>query len=271
MYEFTTAQPLTLAAKLASGLLEVSAEERGSATVEVRPWDEGAGAREAAEQVRVELDGDRLVIEAEPAGMRWLLGRGSRVRVTVRVPLDTALDVRVSSADVRCAGRYGASAVHSASGDVVLDEVAGDLSAALTSGDLRVDRVAGDFDGQAASGDLFVGPVGGEVTATTASGDVRLGECAGSVAVRTASGDITVDSVQSGEAKIHSASGDVRIGVRPGTGVWLDLTSVSGATRSELAVADAPAAEPTGDTVTLRVRTASGDILVRRALPTPAR
>jgi len=154
---------------------------------------------------------------------------------------------------------------------VVLGEVAGTLSATLSSGDLRVDRIAGDFVGHTASGDLTVGPIDREVTATTASGDVRLGDCGGSVAARTASGDISVDSVQSGDIKIHSASGDVRIGVRPGTGVWLDLNSASGATRSELAVADAPAAEPTGSTVTLRVRTASGDILVRRAQPTPAR
>ena len=65
----------------------------------------------------------------------------------------------------------------------------------------------------------------------------------------------------------QSASGDVKIGVEAGTGVWLDVNTASGSTRNELTMgADAPGATAasTGATLELRVRTASGDIDIRR-------
>jgi hypothetical protein len=269
MYEFATPGPVTVAVKLIGGLLEITAEERDTATVEVRPWDDSNGAREAAEQVRVELAGDRLVIEAPQSGTRWLLGRSARVRVAARAPLDCPLEVKAASADIRCRGRFGQASVATASGDVVVEEVAGGLTANLTSGDLRVDRVAGDLEAHTASGDLTIGEVGGDVAATTASGDVRVRSGGGSVTARTASGDVAVESVHRGEVKVTSASGDVRIDVRRGMGVWLDLNTVSGSTTTELAMGDAPA-ETTGAQVTLLVRTVSGDIRVGRAELAPA-
>jgi DUF4097 and DUF4098 domain-containing protein YvlB len=88
---------------------------------------------------------------------------------------------------------------------------------------------------------------------------------AGSLRASTASGGVEIGSLRRGEAVIKTASGDVQVGVAPGSAVWMDLSSASGRSISDLtATGDAP---PTDGPVELelRVRTASGNIRVRRA------
>jgi hypothetical protein len=66
---------------------------------------------------------------------------------------------------------------------------------------------------------------------------------------------------------VSTASGDVVVGVNPGVGVYLDLSSATGSAFSQL--------EETGpsDDITLgvRCRTASGDIRIVRAAAEPPR
>jgi DUF4097 and DUF4098 domain-containing protein YvlB len=118
-----------------------------------------------------------------------------------------------------------------------------------------------------ASGDLDIGDVSGDVSLSTASGDIALLEAGASVGVDTASGDVEIGVVRRGRTDIRSASGDVGIGVAAGTAVWLDLNTLSGSTRSDLAMTgNGPdPAPPSGATLELRVQTLSGDIHVRRA------
>jgi hypothetical protein len=74
--------------------------------------------------------------------------------------------------------------------------------------------------------------------------------------------------VARGSTEVSTASGDVVVGVNPGVGVYLDLSSAIGSATSQL--------EETGpsDDIALgvRCRTASGDIrIVRAAVAKPAR
>jgi DUF4097 and DUF4098 domain-containing protein YvlB len=91
-----------------------------------------------------------------------------------------------------------------------------------------------------------------------------------SVHVGSASGDVQLDAVRRGEVQLSSMSGDVRVGVAAGTSVWLDLSTASGRTRSDLT--DLGPHGPGGrPDLTLHVRTASGDIDLRRVqLPAAA-
>ena len=63
-----------------------------------------------------------------------------------------------------------------------------------------------------------------------------------------------------GDLKVQSVSGDVDIGVGPGLALWLDVSSVSGSTSSDLELGEKPGEG--GIPVELRVRTVSGDIRV---------
>jgi DUF4097 and DUF4098 domain-containing protein YvlB len=112
-------------------------------------------------------------------------------------------------------------------------------------------------------GDVEIDRAEGEITARSASGDVRIGDAGDSVSATTASGDVLVRQGARGVYKIRTVSGEVSVGVAKGTGVWLDLSSTSGRTSSDLAVGDTPVAVATPD-LNLQVRTVSGDIEVVR-------
>jgi hypothetical protein len=63
-----------------------------------------------------------------------------------------------------------------------------------------------------------------------------------------------------------TASGDVSVGVAAGTGVWLDLNTASGSTTSDLAMGGGPSEGVREAALEVRIRTASGDIDVHRAM-----
>ena len=263
MPEFDCTGPITLALRIGGGGAEVVAEERTTASVEVTPHDASDTAREAAANTRVEMHGDTLVVQA-PEWTGWMFRRGPRVRVRARVPLDSTLAIKVSSADVRCTGRYGSASVATASGDVYVEHVTGTAAVNAASGDVRLDRVDGQLGVHTASGDTSVAEIAGDLDAKSASGDIDVTDAGGSVRAKTASGDISIGTAHRGAVRVHAASGDVTVGVAPGTGVWLDLASTSGSVSSDLAT-DPAQAEPGSAALTVQVRTISGDIEVVRA------
>jgi hypothetical protein len=263
MYEFDCPEPVTLSLRIAGGTAEIVAEDRPTATVEVAPFDGGEASRDAADRTRVELRDRMLLIEA-PEWTGWLFRRGPRLRVTVRVPQDGDIVMKVASADVRAGGRYRCASLASASGDLAIEHVTGDASAGAASGEVRIGRVDGSLKVKGASGDIAVGYVGGEVVAHCASGDIAIEHSGGSVRATTASGDVRVGTATAGAVRVNSASGDVTIGVAAGTGVWLDLTSISGDTRTDLTM-PAGQGDQSAAALSVQVRTVSGDIDVHRA------
>jgi hypothetical protein len=64
---------------------------------------------------------------------------------------------------------------------------------------------------------------------------------------------------------MKTASGDVSVGVAQGTSVWLDVNTTSGRARNGLDMAANPPADGQAQ-LTLAIRTASGDIDIRRAV-----
>jgi hypothetical protein len=263
MYEFDTPNPVALALKFPAGDAEIIAEDTGKATVDVSGADGSDASREAARKTRVDLRGDTLYVDA-PESTGWGFRRGPRLRIVVRLPAGGDLTVKAASADVVARGRFGAAKVTAASGDIVVEHVGGDATVGTTSGDIRLSRIEGDLRLHAASGDVSVGYVGGAVGAQCASGDLDIGEARGSVSVTSASGDVRLGTASAGTIGVKSASGDVSIGVAPGTGVWLDLTSMSGDTHSDLTMPEQPSGEQAA-TLTIQVRSASGDIDVHRS------
>ena len=232
---FQTPEPLKLRIFVPSGDVRLETADGTETTVEVEgPLEDDA---------KIELHGDQIVIEV---GKKRIFGIDGGHRVMVRAPHGSDVDANVASADVEGGGRFGRVEVNSASGDVTFEDVEGRLNVNSASGDVAVKHVAG------------------ETKINSASGDVTLGEADGDVRVRTASGDQKIQSAASGNVELQSASGDVEVGIRRGSKVWIDASSMSGDTTSELELSDAPSPSE-GPTVELRARTMSGDITVRRA------
>jgi hypothetical protein len=268
MSEFPAAGPILATVRISTGALRIIAEQRDTVHVEVQPGAGGDAARAAAADTLVEMVGNQLTVET-PQGRGFVIRRHPPVNITVRVPTGSRLMLRSASADIVCDGRFGDADINSASGDLVVDHIAGDLQRHAASGDMRFNRVDGHLTTDAASGDVRGRSVGGDLTAKTASGDITVEAVAGSARVTTASGDISFGSLAAGTTRIQTASGDVLIGVAEGTPLWLDLSTVSGDTRTDLPVSSEP---PSGTTaaLSLYVRTVSGDIALRRAVTPPA-
>jgi DUF4097 and DUF4098 domain-containing protein YvlB len=232
---FQTPEPPTIRVSVPSGSVRVETADTTETTVEVE------GPRE--DDMKIEFHRGNLVIEL---GKKGIFGSGGDHRVSVRGPHRSELDANVASADVEARGTFGDVEVNSASGDVEVD---------LVEGRLHVNT---------ASGDVAARHVSGEARVNSASGDVALHEAESDVRVRTASGDVELRSVASGKVDVQSASGDVQVGIRQGSTVYIDASSMSGDMSSELEVSDTPPASD-GPAVDFRARTMSGDVTVRRA------
>jgi Putative adhesin len=280
MPTYDSPTPIAARVEVARGEVRLVAADRTDTVVEVRPRDPSDPADvAAADGTTVEFADGRLTV----AGPRE---HGTDVRpgaIDVRVDLPTGSAARVDAAAARVTaeGRLGEARVRTASGDVRLDET-GPARVDTASGDVTLGRVGGEAHVTAMSGDVDVTAVDGPAVVRSASGRCWVGEVAGdlrmnaagghlavdraggrSVVAKTANGSVRLGDVGRGNVVVQTASGAIEVGVREGTAAWLDVRSLSGRVRSTLDPADGPAASD--ETVQVRARTASGDILVRRA------
>jgi DUF4097 and DUF4098 domain-containing protein YvlB len=105
------------------------------------------------------------------------------------------------------------------------------------------------------------------------SGDVYLGDAGGSISGTSVSGDQRYEAVFNGRVELRAVSGDIGVGIRRGSRVFIDATTVSGSTSSEFELSDAPT-EPTpalaedAPLVEVYAKTVSGDVRLERA-PAP--
>ena len=264
--------PVRLDVHLSSGLIEVEPTLDGRVEVELTAHD--SESQELVDAARVELrgNGDRqeVIVDVPSRPRSWSLSNLlSRQTISCRVqcPAGSDLKARSKSADIRARGTLGEVDVATASGDILVADIRGDLSSKSASGDLSAGSVGGRATANTASGDVRIESVAGPVVANTASGDIEVQSAASDVKANSASGDTNIGAVVRGSVSVNAASGDVRIGVRRGSRVHLDCSTVSGDARSELELG---AEEPDGDGpfVEVKARTASGDITITRA-PAP--
>ncbi|MBZ2195805.1 DUF4097 family beta strand repeat-containing protein [Occultella gossypii] len=278
-YEFPVTGPVRVHAKMrASDLILAAADPADVPGVaRVRLIVRGSDGAAIAEATRVTFEGGDLRIEVPTARTR-LFGGSARLRVEVDVPAGSDLDLETGSGDVLASGRLGRTRVKSGSGDVEIRS-AEDLDATSGSGDVSIGSVgtghlvsgsgdvhvgtAGNLEVRTGSGDVGVDS-GGDVDAATGSGDIVIKEVTGRVGLRTGSGDLVVRRAADGEITAKAASGDIVVGIPLGTAAMLDCSSISGSVHSELTPGDGPDGEG-GGAVVLRLRTVSGDVLVRRA------
>jgi DUF4097 and DUF4098 domain-containing protein YvlB len=214
-------------------------------------------------------------------GMKFIRRNGVTVRV--EVPPESDVHVSTSSAHVELNGALGEANVKTASGDITADEVlalkaktaSGDIEVGTVRGELRMHTAAGDLrcarvDGRASvsstSGDAEIGTAGAGVDVRATSGDVRLGDVSGDTCVVAVSGDVQVLSLTEGSMHVRSVSGQVEVGVARGVALSVDAETMSGTVHSDIPLHPAPGA-PLGDpAVTLTVRSVSGNILITRGV-----
>jgi DUF4097 and DUF4098 domain-containing protein YvlB len=263
METFERSEPITVAVRAGRGGVDITATDTPVVQVDVTPLDRSATAAQAARDTHIALEGDTLVVDT-PTRSGWQWRRTPNLAVTIRVPSGSSIVATVASAGLRADGRYGEARVKAASGGIWINEVTGAALVESASGDVTVGRAGGALKIGSASGRVSVGTVTGDVVAKTASGAITIRKAAGSVSAETASGDVTVGMLRQAQAAIRTASGDVDVGVAAGTGVWLDVSTATGSTVNELTMGGVGAGGAARPALRLRIRTASGDIAIRR-------
>jgi DUF4097 and DUF4098 domain-containing protein YvlB len=268
MHRFPT-EHAQLKVRNPAGDVRIETAETSETTIELVPLNDSESTREAIERSRVEARGDEILVEVESRGWsisigEWAVGRSPRVSVRITCPHGSGLECDTASADVKATGTLGMVRTRTASGNVALERVQGELYAKTASGDLHVEQVDGRAELHTVSGDVEVRTALAGLSAQSVSGDVEIGEVTGSLSVTSVSGDERVRAAGPGELALKTVSGDVDIAIRTGLRVRLDVNSVSGTIKSDLAVSDSPP-QTDGPEAELRVRTVSGDVKIGRA------
>ena len=107
------------------------------------------------------------------------------------------------------------------------------------SGNIEIRGVAGEINGRSASGDVIVEDVEGNIAAGSASGDVRVRNAVGTVNAHSASGDVEVDLAGvegAGNMEFTSASGNVRVKAPASLDADVDMSCTSGDLKTDFAI-----------------------------------
>jgi DUF4097 and DUF4098 domain-containing protein YvlB len=217
-----------------------------------------AGDEHYSDQVQVRHDHDRLRLSFPPQ-----VFRDTTSHLRLGVPDGLTYAIRTGSADISVSAAINRSTIVTGSGDIGIGEAV-DLECSTGSGDISVARVDGrGAQVSSGSGDITVAEVHCPLSAKSGSGDVVVKSVhRADVQAKSGSGDIAVSST-TGSVDLRSASGSLTIGVADSLPAWLDLSSTSGDIVIELESTGPP--DPGQPYVSLRARTASGDISIRRA------
>ncbi len=248
-----------------AGVRGVSVENFGSGSIVVEP-----GAAE--DQVDGSLNADPVLLEAvvvrhDGAQLRVVLPqhlfRSGNAHLRMSVPPGLDYVIKAGSADISISAEMRQAKITSGSGDVSVEQAA-DLDCTTGSGSIGVHRLVGRAARLATgSGDITVGEADSRLSAKSGSGDITVRSLRRSELVASSgSGDIAVPST-TGSLDLRSASGSLTVGVADGLAAWLDLSSVSGTVR--IALDAGPEPGPGEPYVSVRARTASGEIAVFRA------
>jgi Putative adhesin len=281
MPTFDTPDPISV--RLSLGFVvanvRVTAGDRTDTTVEVRPMDAFSKPDlKIAEQTRIEYADGRLVVRAPRLAPLFSRSGGS-IDVTVELPSGSRLQGETGMGDFLSEGRLGECQfktgygqirldradtvnLNSGSGDVTVDHADGRAEITTGNGALNIGRIDGPATVKNSNGATWIGEVTGDLRLNASNGGVTVDRAHAGVTAKTANGSVRIGEVTRGAVTLETAAGSIEAGISAGTAAWLDLKTLAGRVRNELAAAAGP--DNTEETVEVRARTHVGDIIVRR-------
>ncbi|MBE1878239.1 DUF4097 family beta strand repeat-containing protein [Myceligenerans pegani] len=279
MPTFPAPGPVPIRVDVPFGNLRVVAGERDDVVVTVLPTDPAkSGSVRAAEEVRVQRDGEAVEITYPGSWKQWVLPfAAGTADVTVELPEGS--DVRGKVGSFFAEGSLGTVELTASAGDARVEEVdridlkvsagnavvgrtvdAADLR--VSAGSVRIDEFTGEGSVRATNGTVTVGDVIGSLDVTGAHAEIAVSRVRGTLTAKSAHSGIRVNNVVSGSVTLSTSYGSIEVGVPEGTAAFLDVASEHGAVRNQLT----PAAAPVEGEATAEVHahTGYGEIIIRR-------
>ncbi|MFE1312904.1 DUF4097 domain-containing protein [Streptomyces sp. NPDC058755] len=282
MPTFDTPKPILASVEMDGAVVRFLAEDRRDTVVGVQPVDRSRDLDvRIARQTKVSFADGQLRVKAPK--QYPVFSRGGNVEITIALPADSQIEASVNWGDLVAEGRLGECRVKAASGSIHMDE-AGPVWLTANSGDITVGRAVGHTEAATSSGNLrfhsIDGPavlknthgattvtdVTGSLTVIGATGDITVERAHASVSAKATHGRLRIGEVARGTVVLESSTGSIEIGVREGTGAYLNVSSTDGRVHNTLAATEAPG--DAEDTVEVRARTKYGQIDIRRARST---
>jgi hypothetical protein len=279
MPTFPAPTPVPVVVDVPFGSLHVVAGERDDVVVTVLPADPAkSGSVRAAEETRVERDGDAITIVYPAAWKQYVLPfAAGGAKVTIELPAGSDLSGKAGS--LYAEGRLGAVNLALNGGDARVDEAArldlkvtagsvivgratGPTNVKASAGSVRITEFAGEGTVRASNGTTTVGSVTGSLDVVGAHADIAVGRVRGTLTARSAHAGIRVDRVESGSVTLTSSYGSIEVDVPEGTAAWLDVASQHGTVRNQLTPTEGPVDDEA--TAEIHASTGWGDIIVRR-------
>jgi DUF4097 and DUF4098 domain-containing protein YvlB len=254
---FTITEPINVVGRIGHGSFRVTTvDDLAEANVTLTARAEGS---DILDHTTVELRGTTLQINSpRQGGIFEIFNNHLReaIDVELTVPSGTPLKLGSLSGEFTVVGRCGTADFASGSTEVKAEHIDGDLRLRYGSGDCDIERVTGSVQVKSGSGTVNLGEVGGALTSTSGTGRLEVGTVHGAVRFRAGSGGASLDAIY-GDVDLTSGSGELRIGVPSGVSAKLDVTTGSGRVDPQLPISESSSG---GRTITIRVRTGSGDV-----------
>ncbi|MFD7666102.1 DUF4097 domain-containing protein [Streptomyces sp. NPDC059788] len=293
---FDTPEPIVATIELDAGTARIVAGKRTETVVEVLPRNSSDDNDvRAVQQTQVTYSGGRLAVKTPKK--RSLFGKPGAIEVSVELPAGSGVRGTTGLGGFFCEGSLGDVSLRTSLGDLQVDEAAraelktdlGDIRLVVSTQDIEVTgagrieigtvagaatvkngngateigEVAGELKTNAANGDIFVELAHGSVGARSANGRIDIAVARAGVDASCSSGGIRVGDVTRGRIDLRTSVGDLEVGIHEGTAAWLDTHTKYGTVRNSLGAADGPA--DSDETVEVHARTATGDVIIRRA------
>lgn len=152
-----------------------------------------------------------------------------KIRYEISMPRRYNTTIATASGDLDLGSLEGNVKYTSASGDINSSGVTGNVKISTASGDINLSSVTGETEISTASGEINCSSLAGDITASTASGDIVLSGNRGALEISTASGDITINYSGSNlGTKLSSVSGDIHFNYSGDFAADLKANTLSG-------------------------------------------
>ena len=278
MPTYPAPQPVPVLVDVPFANVHVVAGDRDDVVVTVLPTNAKSGSARAAEQVRVDRDGESVSITYPGSWKQYVLPfAAGTADITVELPAGSVL--RGKAGSLYAEGALAAVDMTLSAGNARVDDVerldlkvsagsatagrvTGSLDVKVSAGSVFVDEVTGDGVVRASNGTTTVGAVVGTLDVQGAHGDISVSRVRGTLTARSAHASIRVGSLESGAVTLTSSFGSIEVGVPEGTAAYLDVASENGSVRNHLTPTEGPVEDES--TAEIHASTGFGDVVVRR-------